>query len=63
MTPTNLGEIATSDPDKRIPYFPTQKLNLHSLDKNQDSYVLNHQGLWARSKVSLTLTPIENKIV
>ena len=40
---------------------PAQELNLGSLDENQESKPLVHQGLQARSKVPLALSPIESK--
>ena len=41
--------------------FPAQEVNLGSLQENQESWPLGHQGLDAVSKAALVLAPIENK--
>jgi len=43
--------------------FSAQELNLGSLDENQESQPLVHQGLETRSKVTLALDSFENKNV
>ena len=56
----DLRETAVRGSEKRSS-FPAQELNLGRLNENQESYLPEHQGPEARSKVTLVLSPIRKQ--
>ena len=56
----DLRETAVRGSENRSS-FPAQELNLGRLNENQGSYLPEHQGPEARSKVTLVLSPIRKQ--